>query len=375
MENEKDEEVQKDKDEEEDRLSILEKIERGEISIEDAEQELAQVMDESDDSEEDEEIEPLIKPSGEIDLSEVKSPDFPSKRDRRLALAEKFRYWEPQMMVGLAEAKQWPWPDEEWQWMWQNFGYPVFINHAVDVPAKGELHVVLYEGDLCIRGWDRPGLKISGAAFDVRTAQNEDIIRIACSTGQLQLFIPDGIARVEAHIIPGDMRIYNISSDVEVYCQSGDLLCERIKGNIKSQIHGGDARIMGAEGALDISVARGNTDIRNISSTDVSAKSIDGDIWLTLDSINSGWFRCESRLGDINLLTNGELSCELIVEASDGGQISPVILPWQRLLERSENKLHGVLMEGGANVNLSTSGGRIYIQESWINTSPTPSLE
>jgi len=55
--------------------------------------------------------------------------------------------------------------------------------------------------------------------------------------------------------------------------------------------------------------------------------------------------------------------------------ISPTILPWKKLLERSESKLHGILMDGGANIDLKASDGRIYIQESTMNSFPIPSPE
>ncbi|MFC1719015.1 hypothetical protein ACFL6S_35515, partial [Candidatus Poribacteria bacterium] len=106
-----------------------------------------------------------------------------------------------------------------------------------------------------------------------------------------------------------------------------------------------------------------------------SLKAAEGNIWLSLDSVNSGRFRCESTKGDVNLLTNGELSCELIVETTDGGMISPTILPWQRLIERSEDKLHGILSDGGANISLFARDGKIYIQESQMIAFPTPPVD
>jgi len=385
-----------------DRLSILEKIERGEISIEDAEVELAQALEEPEPpvakieiveqteevverteevaeqmeevAEQMEEVaEQMEEVAEQMEVEKVEHIDIPTRRERKLALAEKFQSLNPQMMAGLKDSWQWPWPGENWQWMWQNFGYPVYISHSVEVTEESQLQVVLYQGDLFISGWDEPTLKINGAAFDVRTGQKDNVVRIASSTGQLQIWIPNNIASVEARVEPGDMWLRNISANVNVHCQSGDLGCERIRGNVKVQVNGGDARLMGIEGMIDADITSGNTDVRDISSNSVSLKSTEGNIWLSLDSVNSGQFRCESVKGDINLLTNGELACELLVEATDGGRISPVILPWQNLLERSENKLHGILAGGGASVNLIARGGKIYIQESWMNMFPIPS--
>lgn len=350
----------------EDRLSILEKIESGEISIEEAEVEFARALKPEIPTAQAEVIE-------QIETEKIDETDVPTRRERKLALAEKFQNWDPQMMVGLTDSWQWPWPGKSWQWMWQNFGYPVYVNHSIDVAVESELKVVSYQGDVFISGWDEPTLRINGAAFDIRIGQDENVIRIAGSTGQLQIWVPGSIKHVEVRVTPGDAWLRNISADVDVYCQSGDLGCERINGNLKARISGGDARLMGIQGSIDADVKSGNTDVRDISSTNVSLKSTEGDIWLSLNSVKSGNFRCESVGGDINLLTNGELSCELLVEATEGGKISPVILPWQRLLERSENKLHGILMDGGASITLISQGGKIYIQEPWMNEFPVSS--
>lgn len=372
-----------------DRLSVLEKVERGEISVEEAGTALQGVSTEVEDEEIQEEAEveqeeaseQMVKKEETAEDSEenhiIKDVNAPTRRERKLALAETFQNWQPQMMVGLKNkggSWEWPWKDKNWQWMWQNFGYPVYVSHSIDVKEGTELNIVSYQGDLFIRGWDGPMLKIYGAVFDVRIGHEDNVIRIASSTGQLQIWVPQGIARLKARIEPGDIWISNLSTDLDMYCQSGDLGCENIKGNVKARVNGGDIRLMGIDGSINANVIRGNSEVRNINSNDVILNATEGDIWLSLNAVNSGRFRCANDKGDINLLTNGELSCELLVEATKGGRISPIILPWQKLLERSESKLRGVLNGGGAYVSLITQSGRIYIQESWMGTASMPSI-
>jgi DUF4097 and DUF4098 domain-containing protein YvlB len=367
---------------EKDRLSILEKVEQGEISIEEAESVLKQAAEEVE--------EPIEQPEEELKtvdyhentpepkLEERRDETYaPTRRERKLALAEQFQDWQPQMMIGAveenAEPRHWPWSDKRWQWMWQDFDHPVYVSHSIDISPESELNVVAYQGDLFIRGWDEPTLKINGAVFDVRIGQEDNIVRVASSTGQMQIWVPNDIARLTASVDPGDMWISNVSADIDVYSRSGDLGCEHISGSVRAKVNGGDVRLMGINGSIYANVIRGNSEVRNISSTDVTLKATEGNIWLSLDSVSSGNFRCENDKGDINLLTNGELSCELLVEATMGGRLSPVILPWQRLLERSEGKLHGILKDGGASISLITQSGRIYIQEPWTNKFPMPS--
>lgn len=365
-----------------DTLDILKKIESGEMSIEDAEGNLAKSLEDSQagmeilEPDEPQEQEQEKAKAIEMPAMEKKPGAYvPTRRERKLELAEKIRDWEPQAMIGLSQSWSWPWPDANWQWMWQNFGNPVYVEHSIDMTENSELQIVSYQGDIFLRGWDNPMLKINGAAFDVRAGQDDNVVRIASSTGQLQIWIPNDINRVQARSEPGDIWLSNLAADVDVYCESGDLNCQRIRGNTKAQINGGDVRLMGVEGAIDVDIVRGNGDIREIRSGDVSLKATEGNIWFSLNSVSSGQFRCEAIDGDINLLTNGDLSCEMLVEVTDGGTISPTILPWQKLLGRSESKLHGILMNGGAHIGLKSKGGRIYIQELALSSFPIPSPE
>ena len=171
--------------EKKDTLSILEEIESGEKSIEDAEAELAKALEESETAViQPETVEPETRP---VAREESEGAYVPTRRERKLALAEKVRDWQPHVMAGLTTDSdvswKWPWPDSSWQWMWQNFGYPVYINHSIDVADGSELNIVSYQGDLFIRGWDEPSLKINGAIFDARTGQDENIVRIVEESG------------------------------------------------------------------------------------------------------------------------------------------------------------------------------------------------
>jgi len=179
--------------------------------------------------------------------------DFPTRRERKLTLAKKNQEWEPQVMLGQSKSR-WPWENLSWQWMWQNFGDPVYIEHSIDVTESGELQIVSYQGDLFIRGWDQPSLRINGAVFDARIGQEDDTIRLASSTGQLHIWIPAGIKSVSVRTEPGDVWLSNISADVEVNCQSGDLICQRLEGSIDAEADGGDVRLMGVDGAVKIDI-------------------------------------------------------------------------------------------------------------------------
>ena len=160
-----------------DTLSILEKIESGEKTVEDAEEELAKALEESMnktpqsskaaqlDSEEastetqveadeimsdtqpgtaepeaympseatETEITSLLaRPKSEI-VEGSEKISVTTRRERKLALARRVKNMQSNMMVGMESEGdglfKWPWPDSGWQWMWQNFDYPVYAKH------------------------------------------------------------------------------------------------------------------------------------------------------------------------------------------------------------------------------------------------------
>lgn len=343
---------------ERDRLSILRRVEKGEISVDEAKDELESIT-EVKKSPLEEAIEEIVPEKSYI----------PTRRERKLALAEKYQRWQTDMMITLREGDfpcQLPWPDKAWKWMWQNPEYPVYINHSMELVEKTKLQICSYYGDLFIRGWDQPKLIINGAVLDLRIGQDEDIVSIASSTGQLQICVPFFIKNIEARVISGDMWLSNIKSNIQADCESGDLGGEYINGDIRCQVNGGDVRLVNVIGAIEVNTIRGNTNLRKFQSQDVNVNSLDGHISIELGPVSSGSFRCENDKGEINILISDDISCELIAEVSKDGRLTPIVLPWNKLLERSQNRLHGILKDGGATIKLITQSGIIYIQESWV---------
>ena len=293
--------------------------------------------------------------------------EIPTRRERMLALAERLRGWSAQDMASpfaTEEHRFWPWPKERWQRLWQNFEYPVHVDQEFDLSDGSELLVVAYHGDLTACGWDESSLKVSTAAFDLRIGRDENAVRIASSTGQLALHVPNSISRIEAKILPGDMLLTDIHAQkVEVECQSGDLRCEGIQGDLKARLQGGDAQLFGIEGDIEITATRGSIQAQGVRSSQMNLKA-SGDISLILGPVDRGICRCETDGADINLWLAEGSACELSAEATDGGRICPADLSWSALSERSESTLRGTLKGGGASIALVAKGGQIYIRTS-----------
>ena len=323
------------------RLGILDRLERGEIAVEDAARALA----------------------GEPE-PEPQSPSVLTRRERMLALAERIRDWDPHHMVTLVPdraPRPWPWPEQTWQWFWQDLDHPVHVDHTLDLADGCALLAVMYEGDLNLTGWEGTTLRIGAAAFDLRIGREERAVRTASSTGTLDLRIPTAVSHMDVKALPGDILVRDLHIQrLCLECESGDLRCERIRGDIEARLRGCDANLFGIEGEITLNATRGSIRVREVRSTRMHLTA-DGGISLFLDTVDGGNYRCETHDGDIELSLPRDSACDLSAEATDGGIICPVELPWTELSERSQQGVQGTLGGGGASIQLVTKDGRIYI--------------
>ncbi len=323
------------------RLEILDRLDRGEISSQTAVRALAG------------EVEPGPEP-----------PPVQTRQERVCSLSERVREWDPQHMVTLdpnLPARPWPWPEAAWQWFWQAFDRPVHVDHTLDLAGGSELYTVMYGGDLNLVGRSNPKLGIGAAAFDLRAGRDAETVRIAASTGSLDLKIPEGVSRLEARTLPGDLRIRDLQARrLSVTCESGNLRAERVRADVEATVLGGDGDLNRIEGDLSVRATRGTLRAREVRSTRIDLKA-DLGIDLSLGRVDRGEVLCETAGGDIELSLAIDSACDLTAEATEGGAVTPAELPWTELSERSEQTLKGKVGGGGASIRLLARGGRIYI--------------
>ena len=364
-----------------DRLEVLSRLDRGEISADDALQAMREEASEEDVVPEvDSEIPAINREAedGEIPAvnREVEEPEriavepetaVQTRRERLLALAGRVGDWEPRRMaVPQADwtPHSWPWSEAEWQWMWQDFEHPLHVDRSFDLAAGSGLWAVLYGGDLQLVGAEREGLGIGAAVFDLRVGRDADAIRVAASTGSLDLALPATVARIDARSLSGDIALRNLQvQELRLRGQGGDLRGEQVRaGRLDAQVEGGDVELREIEGEVEVVVSHGNIRVQGLQSTSLGLKT-DGDIRLRLGAVDRGVFRCDTGEGDIEVELAAGTACELAVDAGDGGSVWAANLPWTEMTERSSQILRGNLGGGGAQVELKARGGRIFISE------------
>jgi hypothetical protein len=385
----------------EERMAILDAVERGELSVAEAQAALRRKAAPATETRSGEaerpdvivEPQPIASPRSPVTETQVGGEEAPvleaspvigeaqpeassypvaewsvvTRRERVMASGERLKGLNVHDMVGLPGVKEtspWPWPEAGWQWLYQDFDHPVWVDQRFDVAEGTTLSVVIYRGDLTLSGWEEPLLKVGAAGFDLRIGRDGGAIRIAHSTGQLRLWVPKAVSRISAQVVSGDIFLQGFSvQSVEVEGKSGDLRIEDIQGSLNARIDGGDVEVIGVNGDVEVHTRRGDIDVREVHGQHAGLRAEEGSVALAIGPVESGTYRCESDGEDVTLRLTEGTACTIEAEATDGGRIAPVTLPWRELTEWSAERLRGTLRGGGATITLRTKGGEVYIRE------------
>ena len=333
---------------------LLERLNRGEISATAAIQMLAEGN--GGESESEEQI-----PVG-VEERPVENGPIVTRQERLQAVAERAGGLAPEQMFSLApERPTWPWPERSWQWFWQNVEHPLHVDQPFELGAGCQVQAVVYGGEMQVRGSGRTALDLGAAVFDLRIGREEEVLRLAASTGALELAVPAQVAELSLQALPGDVLVQDLMvRRLRLAGESGALRCRRLQANVAAELRGCDADLQGIAGDIEVRVQRGRIDVREIAAAQVELVADQG-ISLVLGRIDSGHYRCEALGGDVELSLDADSACELSVEVGEGGAVCPTSLPWTELAERSTQRLRGKLGGGGAVVEVVAREGRVYI--------------
>ena len=127
------------------------------------------------------------------------------------------------------------------------------------------LSLVLCQGDLDIRGWSRPTVRLQGASGKLEASQEAETVMIS-SPSDLRIEAPyESTLHIQA--VHGDARIKRIDGEVAIDSIHGDLVLNRV-GPATLQTVYGDVSARTVDGDLQVGAVHG----------DFSARQIDGDL-------------------------------------------------------------------------------------------------
>lgn len=231
----------------------------------------------------------------------------------------------------------------------------------------------------------KPSVRVD---FDIQTPRQVEV-KSGCVSGDIYILSIEGDVAVD--VVSGDVEIEDIVGDVSVDAVSGDMVLQDVQGSLEIDATSGDAEIVniggdvsidvtsgditgkGIKGKLTVDGTSGDVNVRavhgdihiDVTSGDITVKQKGGDLWIDTSSGDisvettiekNGRYRVDTSSGQITFQIPESSSCTLDLETS-GGRIRaklPMVIE-----SVSRTRLRGTMGDGGAQLNLSTSGGNI----------------
>ena len=328
-----------------DKGAVLQRLERGEISVAEAIDGMRAVNGEG----------------GPVAVSADGMPVLTRQERLRQLAAGAPALQDPALLAGAAGQEQaaWPWPDVEWQWVWQNPFGPQHIDHAVALDGGDNLCAVFYEGDVRVGRAQGESMEVGGAFYDMRLGRVGRRHYAAASAGSADLSLP-AMGEVVIGTLPGDLHIAGAKAQrLKASCQSGACRLENIEGDVDVDLRGSDLNAVDLRGKLTVRGLRAGVRGRLLACAEIDIE-VDGPIQLDLGAIEAGRVRCVAHTGDIEVSLSEGAALDLKAEAPAGGvaSCSPC---WSALRGRSPVELDGAINGGGACVELKAAQGQIFL--------------
>ena len=158
-------------------------------------------------------------------------------------------------------------------------------------------------------------------------------------TMDLTIRVPRSLRVAEIAASVGDVRVEDVTGDLEVSTSVGDSTIENVDGAVTAEASTGDVTIEGASAVGDVSASVGDLDL--------AVPAIDGDTTF------------ETSTGDIDAALSPDLDAELAAEAGVGD----VTVDGLSLQDgtQTESTATGTLGDGGPDLDVETSTGDVHL--------------
>lgn len=210
------------------------------------------------------------------------------------------------------------------------------------------LEIVGEHGKKRIR-WGRQSVRVR-----LRVPKNIQV-KLSTSGGDIELADLNGDAELRSS--GGDLRMANINGTLIAKTSGGNIDVGSVNGNTKISTSGGNIYLREVEGDLNAHTSGGNIELDGVTG-EVLAKTSGGNIRLTVGAPFQG-VRAHTSGGHIRCYVEGDLNADLLARTS-GGTVN-VDFPVTIRGKVAKSKIEGRINDGGAEMNLRSSGGNIKI--------------
>jgi DUF4097 and DUF4098 domain-containing protein YvlB len=208
--------------------------------------------------------------------------------------------------------------------------------------AGTRLSVNNMSGEITVRAWDRPQVRIVAEYDRARVEVDESAGRINVRTTHRRsesdvaftITVPNGMAvelgglstDVSLDGVCGEASINTVSGDVDVRCVgeatiqsvSGDVTVLDARAGLEASSTSGEVVVRGARGDVAASSVSGDVELSGIDGTTVSAETVNGDVTWSGRILDNGRYRFETHSGDVTLRVTGNLNAQISVGTFSG---------------------------------------------------------
>lgn len=280
-----------------------------------------------------------------------------------------------------------------------NFAEAEKIDRTLDVVDQGQIDINVMDGDIIIKGWDKPQVRVVGDVpinehnFTFQSRGDRTQIEHSGEHGfwnrnrsgsyaKLTIYAPrnsnfrvDGTSTgYELQNIGGQVRVNTMSGDIELDGGAGDVELESVSGDIVVKGASGRLNLSSISGDIEASGKAQQFDAQSVSgsiraeigkSNDIKLESVSGDIEVVLELAENARLLAGTVSGDIDINFDSDaINASFDIETGPGGEIENKISNHKTTSNFSfSGSMRFTLGDGDSTVNLETMSGTIEIDK------------
>jgi DUF4097 and DUF4098 domain-containing protein YvlB len=241
------------------------------------------------------------------------------------------------------------------------------------------------EGEIIVRTWDRNEVRVRAdlswrAVFDIERASNtirvrgrgwdDDDVRylltvpasMALELGgsETDVTVEGSNGEVSIDVSDGDVIIRGGAGRVSARTNDGEIRAEQVDGRIRLFTMDGDITLDRATGDIEVETTDGAIDLIDIEAANLSATTVDGDIWFDGVLSPRGSYLLQAHDGDVTVHIPEDTDARVRLALYDGDFSSDFELTfpsWPR-----GRRVEFTMGDGGAEFEIETFDGDIVLR-------------
>jgi len=264
------------------------------------------------------------------------------------------------------------------------------IDTSFAFSRSGTVDLSLISGEIIVTGWSRDEIKVRAFSergrLEMGAGSSHFSLEARSDRGRMgdtryELSVPAGVrllmrttsgdvqatgvrGPVEGHSTSGDVQIADASGRAILESVSGDVRGRRLSGEVRAQSVSGDIELEEVNGDVRIESTSGEISLTRVTSTDVYATTVSGEVTYQGSIDRGGRYEFRSHSGDIRLEVPADLSARFAIETFSGSLDSggfPITLQPGERTGRRPRRFEFTIGGGDARITAESFSGDIVL--------------